>query len=180
MKGHLGASDAVINSESVCLKNTAQDMRLRFIIPSKETSKHGSRLIVGLKSAQIEETQSSIKDWNSGLVKIAQINLCDLPVGEIDFKFSFNLIKDFIVANCTADSSIAVRFVVYLENDLDDEVLNSNSEVYLKSLCMLTNEISKSISELKPAICEVYPNPSNQSFQLNLLTPSRNGKDRNF
>ncbi|MEI2695110.1 MAG: PKD domain-containing protein [Saprospiraceae bacterium] len=171
LKGHLGASDAVINSESVCLKYTAHDMRLQFIIPSKETSKHGSRLIVGLKSAQIEETQSSIKDWNSGLVKIAQINLCDLPVGEIDFKFSYNLIKDFIAANCTADSSIAVRFVVYLENDLDDEVLNSNSEVYLKSLCMLTNEISKSISEIKPAICEVYPNPSNQSFQLNLLTP---------
>lgn len=170
LKGHLGASDAVINSESVCLKYTAHDMRLQFIIPSKETSKHGSRLIVGLKSGQLGGAQNSIKEWNSGLVKIAQINLCDLPVGEIDFKFSFNLIKDFIAANCTADSSVAVHFVVYLENDLDDEVLNSNSEVYLKSLCMLTNEISKSISELKPAICEVYPNPSNQSFQLNLLT----------
>lgn len=71
--------------------------------------------------------------------------------------------------DCNDGTGNEVQIMVYLENSLDDDVMNANSEVYLQSLCILQSELSKSKQDQTNPNFELYPNPTNQSFHLNIL-----------
>ncbi|MGB3226815.1 MAG: T9SS type A sorting domain-containing protein [Saprospiraceae bacterium] len=169
LKGNLKNSDAILSRESICLKNENHELLLRFSIPSKENNKHGSRLIVCLKSIQSPSIRSANGDWKKGLIKLAQLELNELPIGVLDYRMSFNPKKWMSENDCNDGAGNEVQIMVYLENGLDDDVMNANSEVYLQSLCILQSELSKSKQDQTNPNFELYPNPTNQSFHLNIL-----------
>lgn len=169
LNGHLDFSDAIVSKESVCLDEENLEMLIRFSIPSLEKNKHGSRLIICLKAEQSINQRSSKDDWQHGLLKLAQINLSELPAGRLEYRVTFNP-KDYVNASdCNDGHGSKMHFVVYLENDLGDHIMNANSELHLESLCILRNELSNNGQIKTAALCEVYPNPTDQSFLLNVL-----------
>ncbi len=163
LKGNEINSDIIVSKINYCLNPKGSTLRLRFKIEDKHKIKHGSRLLVGLMNPKDINKTNQIK--NSVLV-LDKLELEGLPEKWIEYTLNIDLLDPELFEHCIFENNFFAKVVLYLENDLGNNILNSFSEILIDNICVVENTSTGLSDKLNSIIASVQPNPSHFGFDL--------------
>ncbi|MBK9271327.1 MAG: T9SS type A sorting domain-containing protein [Saprospiraceae bacterium] len=165
IKGNLDRSDRLVTSKYVCLSTNNRQLKIRFKPVADTESKLGSKLVVAFVPSKQTIQASNLSQEYIGYHTILKIPLEGLPNEWCEINSLISL-PEALARQCL-DRGIEGKLMVYVENSLNGDLLNSNTELYFEGICISSNISSKTLDYFDSNI-RVFPNPSSEDFKLTL------------
>ncbi|MBK9108324.1 MAG: T9SS type A sorting domain-containing protein [Saprospiraceae bacterium] len=159
LSGNMDQSDIIATKEAICIPKLSNIMQLDLNIKEANHIKLGTRLVIAfldtnpINHANLDNRQT-----------IAKIDLNKLPTGNIHIEQAINLEQLQMNDDCSVKGTSKFYIIIYLENDLNNSVFNSQSEIELYDLCVTSKSILAEESSAAKLNFRVFPNPTNDQF----------------
>ncbi len=159
LRGNMDQSDIIATKEAICISKSSNSIQLDINIQNANQIKLGTRLVIAL----LDTNPTNTVNLDNRQI-IEKINLNNLPIGNIHIEQAINLEQLQMNDECVANDSSKYYIIVYLENDLNNSVLQSQSQIELYDLCLTSKPILAEESSAAKLSFRVFPNPTNDQF----------------
>lgn len=160
LTGNLNSSSFILSSESICLEKSGLSIRLNANLNDQVLIKHGSRLVIAAVPSEI----SNQKVWENHVV-LGKIALEGISQTMVQFEIPIHQNSQIgSFTPCQMEAGHEIRLMIYIENDLPEEIINGISKITFSDICIRGSEINSNVEKEEKPTYEIYPNPSFNAF----------------